>query len=155
MSMKQKDAVRIALLAAAEQGLEGDAATTFAVEQVKAGLMTGEIGHSKGFTDEAKAKSYARSLIANWRKKDKELTGGVPYVPATRRGPQVKDETLKKLLAAKKSLEANKQDPALIAQVEAKIQERRDVLAAEKASSKVQSLDETMATLESLGVISA
>lgn len=150
--VKQKDAVFTAFQIAIEQGLEGTVARDFAVEQVKAGLMAGEIEHSKGALDEKTAQSYARSLVSNWTKKDERLNGGAKYVPATKRGPQVKDETLKALQTNLKSLKANNADPELIARVEAAMEERRAHLAAEKAQSKVQSLDETLASLQALGI---
>lgn len=165
--MKQKDAVFAAITAAQEQGLEGDAARNFAVEQVKQGLMDGTIQHSAGqITDEKRAQGYARSLVSNWLKKDERLNGGTKYVPATKRGPILKDETLRKIVEARKSLEVNLNalrtsggDPDLIARVEAALEqtrtkeaERREALAAEKAQSKVQSLEETMANLEALGI---
>lgn len=154
MSIKQKDAVFNAIQAASEQGLEGDQLTTFAVEQVKQGLMSGEVQHSKGnMSDEKAALSYARSLVSNWRKKDERLTGGVKYVPATKRGPIMKDETLRKLNDSLKSLRVNDPDNAeLIGKVEAAIDARKSQLAAEKAASKVQSLDETLAALADLGI---
>lgn len=150
--MKQKDGVFAAIMAAQEQGLEGDAAHNFAVEQVKAGLMTGEIIHSKGQLDEKAARSYAGSLISNWKKKDDRLNGGVKYEPSVKRGPQVKDELLKTLNTNLKSLRANNADSELIGRVEAAIEARREAINAEKAATKVQSLDETLASLESLGI---
>lgn len=151
---KQKDAVFAALSAASTQGLEGENATNFAVEQVKTGLMTGEIIHSKGtFTDEKAAQSYARSLVSNWRKKDERLNGGAKYVPATKRGPIMKDEMLKKLNDSLKSLRINQpENHELIGRVEAAIEARKAVIANEKQASKVQSLDETLAALQDLGI---
>lgn len=153
MTVKQKDAVYAALVLAQSQGLEGDAARNFAVEQVKIGLMSGEVQHTKGaFTDEARAMSYSRSLIANWLKKDERLNGNVPYVPAKPRGPQVKDEALKALNENLKSLKAHSADSDLIARVESAINAKKAELAAEKGKSKVQSIEETMASLEALGI---
>lgn len=150
--MKQKDAVYAALEAAQAEGHQGDEATEFAVEKVKQGLMSGEIAHSKGQLDEKAARSYAGSLISNWKKKDPRLNGGVQYVPETKRGPQVKDELLRTLSTNLKSLKANNADAELIARVEAAIENRRAEVQAEKAATKVQSLDETMASLEALGI---
>lgn len=154
MAMKQKDAVFAAFNAGQQQGLEGEALKSFAAEQIKQGLMSGEVSHKEGpVTDEAKATKYAKSLISNWTKKDERLTNGVKYVPATRRGPQVKDETLKKLNESLKSLKVHSPDNmTLITSVQAKIDERKAQLAAEKAGSKVQTLEEAMATLAELGV---
>jgi hypothetical protein len=152
--MKQKDAVFAAMTAGSEQGLTGDDQINFAVEQVKTGLMSGEIVHSKGpFTDEKAARSYAGSLVSNWKKKDVRLTGGVKYTPETKRGPIVKDETLKKLNDSLKSLRINQPNNSdLIGRVEAAIEERRSQLAAAKAQTKVQTLDETLAALQELGI---
>jgi len=150
--MKQKDAVFAAITLAATNGLEGDSAHDFAVEQVKIGLMTGEVEHSKGQLDEKAAKSYAGSLISNWKKKDKRLNGGVDYTPTTKRGPQVKDERLKELNDNLKALKAHSADMTIITRVESAIEARRAELSAEKAASKVQSLDETLASLQALGI---
>lgn len=155
MAMKQKDAVFAAFNAGQQQGLEGEALKSFAAEQVKQGLMSGEVSHKEGaITDEAKATKYAKSLISNWTKKDDRLTNGVKYVPATRRGPQVKDDVLKKLNESLKSLKVHDAgNMTLISSVEAKIAERKAQLAQEKAGSKVQTLEETMAALAEIGVI--
>lgn len=154
MATKQKDAVFTALETARSQGLEGDAAREFAVEQVTQGLIAGEVQHSAGkVEDPKKAKSYARSLVANWLKKDDRLNGGVKYVPETKRGPQVKDEQLKKLNAALKSLEVNDpENTETIERVRNAINARKTQLAAEKAATKVQSMDEALATLSELGI---
>lgn len=154
MATKQKDAVFAALETARGQGLEGDSLREFATEVLAQGLMTGEIVHSKGaITDPKKAKSYAGSLISNWTKKDTRLTNGVKYVPETKRGPILKDEKLKDLTVAMKSILVNQPTNAeLIARVQAAIDERRAEVAATKAATKVQSMDEALATLESLGI---
>jgi hypothetical protein len=150
--MKQKDAVYAALEAAQAEGHQGDEAIAFAVEKVKQGLMDGTIQHSKGALDEKSARSYAGSLISNWRKKDTRLNGGVQYVPETKRGPQVKDEQLRTLKANLDSLKAHGADEDLIARVEAAYEARKAQVQAEKAASKVQSLDETLASLQALGI---
>lgn len=152
--IKQKEAVFAALAAAGEQGLEADAATAFAVEQVKTGLMAGEVQHSSGaITDPKKAESYAKALISNWLKKDERLNGGAKYVPTNRRGPIMKDERLKALSESLKSLKVNQPgNTDLIARVEAAIDARKTELASAKATSKVQTLDETLASLQELGI---
>lgn len=151
--IKQKDAVFSALEAARGQGLEGDAVREFAIEQVAQGLMAGEVQHSKGALDPKRAASYAGSLVSNWTKKDTRLTNGVKYVPETRRGPIVKDDTLIKLNGSLKSLEVNQPDNTdLIERVRGAIEARKAEIAATKAATKVQSMDEALATLESLGI---
>lgn len=150
--MKQREAVFAAIEAGQTQGLTGDELRAFAVEQVKQGLMAGQISHSKGQLDEAKAQSYARSLYSNWTKKDDRLNGGVKYEPKTKRGPLVKDEQLKALKANLDSLKAHSADADLIARVEAAYNARKEQVQAEKAASKVQSLDETLASLQALGI---
>jgi hypothetical protein len=154
MAIKQKDAVYAAFQAGREQGLEGNSLRDFAVEQVKVGLMSGEVAHSEGqFADEKKAQTYARSLVSNWAKKDERLNGGAKYVPTTRRGPQVKDDELKKLNEALKSLRVHDSgNMALISQIEQRMAARKQSLQAEKAGAKVQTLEETMAALEGLGI---
>lgn len=150
--MKQKDAVFAAITLAQTNGLEGDAAHNFAVEQVKLGLMSGEVEHSKGQLDEKGARSYAGSLISNWKKKDKRLNGGVDYTPSTKRGPQVKDERLKELNGNLKALRAHGADMTIISRVESAIEARREELQAEKSASKVQSIEDTFASLAALGI---
>lgn len=154
MATKQRDAVFLAIMAAREAGFEGGAENDFATQQVKTGLMTGEIVHSKGaISDEKVATVYARSLISNWRKKDDRLNGGVKYAPTTKRGPIMKDETLKKLSDSLKSLKIVQPDNMdLITRVESAISSRRELLASQKAATKVQSLDETLAALADLGI---
>lgn len=155
MAIKQKDAVFAAFQAAQNQGLEGNDARAFAVEQVKVGLMSGEIQHSEGqIADEKKATTYARSLVSNWSKKDERLNGGAKYVPTTKRGPQVKDPLLKQLSESLKSVKVHDAgNMQLISAIEAKMAERREQLAQEKASTKVASLEETMAALSELGIV--
>lgn len=150
--MKQKEAVFAAITLATTQGLEGDSAHDFAVEQVKLGLMSGEVEHSKGNLDEKSAKSYAGSLISNWKKKDTRLNGGLKYEPSTKRGPQVKDERLKELNDNLKALKAHSADMTIVSRVETAIEARRAELNAEKSASKVQSLDDTFASLAALGI---
>lgn len=150
--MKQKDFVKQAILACMSQGLEGDALNSAASESIKTGLVTGECEHSKGPMDEKTAKSYAKSLVGNYLKKDKDLNGGVKYEPTTRRGPIVKDQRLKDLKTSLKALEANSASPELIAQVTTAIATREAELEAEKTTSKLPSLEETMAKLAELGI---
>lgn len=152
MSMKQKDAVFQAIEAARGQGLEGDQAREFAVRTIATGLMNGSVSHSKGQLDEKSATSYASSLFSNWTKKDTRLTNGVKYVPENKTGPRVKDEALKKLSAALKSLEANGGNHDLIERTKAAIATRKEQIAAAKATAKAISIDEALANLAELGI---
>jgi 2-oxoglutarate dehydrogenase complex dehydrogenase (E1) component-like enzyme len=153
MSMKQKDAVFQALETARGQGLEGDQAREFAVRMIATGLMNGSVSHSKGQLDEKRAVSYAGSLVSNWTKKDTRLTNGVKYVPENRTGPRVKDETLKKLTAALKSLEVNNpENIELIERTKSAIATRKEQITTAKASAKAISIDEALASLAELGI---
>ena len=149
--MKQNEAVYAAYKAGTEQGLTGPELKAFAVAQVKAGLMDGTISHKAGRLDEKDALSYSRQLVQNWFKKDEKIAG-VKYTPTFRRGPQVKDEQLKKLKAAHKALVAHNADPKLISDVEAAINKRKAEVEAQKAQSKVLSIDETINILAELGI---
>lgn len=153
--IKQKEAVFAAYTAGIEAGLEhgSDALFDQVAASVAAGIFNGEVEYGKDRTDEKAVRSYSRSVTSNWFKKDQRISGA-KYVPATRRGPQVKDERLKALIANLKSLKAHDSqvDMTLIQRVEAAIAARKSELAAEKAASKVQSLEETMASLEALGI---
>jgi hypothetical protein len=150
--MKQKDFVKQAIMAAIAAGLSAEALNSAAAETIKNGLISGECEHSKGPMDEKAAKSYAKSLVGNYLKKDKDLNGGVKYEPTTRRGPIVKDQRLKDLKTSLKALEANSASPELIAQVTTAIATREAELEAEKTTSKLPSLEETMAKLAELGI---
>ena len=153
MSITQKEAVFQAITDGQTQGFTGNDLKAFAVEQVKSGLMSGEVEYKNDRTDEKACTNYARALYSNWTKKDTRLNGGAKYVPATIRGPQVKDEQLKKLTESLKSIKVNAPGESdLIARVEAAIEARKAELHATKAQSKVQSLDETFAALAELGI---
>src|SRR5581483_7039528 len=91
--MKQKDAVFAAYQAAVANGMEhgSDALYEQVAAVVQAGIASGEVDYGKDRTKESEVKSYARSLVSNWFKKDERISGA-KYVPATRRGPQIKDE---------------------------------------------------------------
>ncbi len=151
--MKQKDAVFAAYTAGIEAGLTAGSDQLFdhVASQVQAGIASGEVEYGKDKDDEKAVKSYSRSLTSNWFKKDERISGA-KYVPATKRGPQVKDEVLKGLNTNLKSLRAHNADMELISRVEAAIEARRAEIAQQKASSKVQSLEETLASLEQLGI---
>lgn len=149
--MKQKQFVKEAILAAIALELEGAALISHASELVMNGLMSGECEFS-GAIDEKRAKSYSKSVVGNYLKKDKDLNGGVKYTPANPRGPIVKDQRLKDLKTSLKALQANGVDSGLIAQIETAILIRETEVDSEKATSKLPSLEETMAKLAELGI---
>jgi len=152
--VKQKDSVFAAFTSGVEAGLEpgSDALFNHMAAEVENGIRAGEVDYTKSRSDEKIVRTYSRSLISNWTKKDIRLTNGVKYVPATKRGPQVKDETLKALNTSLKSLKAHGGDMSLISRVETAIEQRRDSIQTAKAATKVQSLDQTLETLMSLGI---
>jgi len=151
--MKQNEAVRTFIAQADAQGLTDKARRDFAVEQVRLGILSGEIGYNKDKTDEKVVARYASSLVGNWLKKDVTLNGGVKYVPETKRGPQIKDERLIELNANLKSLRAHGSDMTLISRVEDAITARKAQLAAEKETTKVKSIEETNESLRALGLL--
>lgn len=152
-SIKQKDAVFAAYQAGREQGLEHGSDQLFesVAGLVQAGIANGDVDYSKDRANEKEVKAYARSLTSNWFKKDERISGA-KYVPATRRGPMIKDETLKALSENLKSLKAHSADMTIIQRVEQAIQQRRQQLAAQKDKSKVQTMEETLASLAELGI---
>ena len=152
--MNQKETVFNAFQGATNEGLTGTAHTAFVIDQIACDLTSGECAHSKGpITDEKEARKYAGALLSNWKKKDTRLSGGVAYVPATPRGPQVKDGLLKQLNGNLKSLKAHGvEDMDLITRVEAAIATRREELAAAKGIAKVQPIEDAMAELAALGI---
>lgn len=152
--MKQKDFVKMVVLACMTEGLTGEALTSTACERVKNGLMSGECEHGSPTIreDEKEAKSYAKAVVGNYIKKDKDLNGGVKYEPKSKRGPIIKDPELKELKVVLKALEANKADTNLIYAVQTKIVEKEAAIEANKATSKLPSLDDAMAILTKLGI---
>lgn len=151
--MKQSEAVRTFINQADSQGLTDKARRDFAVENVKIGLLDGSIAYGKDRTDEKAVSIYASSVVGNWLKKDTTLNGGVKYEPATKRGPQVKDEQLIALNANLKSLRVLSPDNMdLIGRVESAIEARKAILAQAKETTKVQSLEDTLASLEAMGI---
>lgn len=124
-----------------------------AVDAVTQGLLTGTCPHGDEIvrTDERKARSYAKAVINNALKKDKEFNGGVKYTPAAPRGPR-SDSQLRKLDKAVSDLELAGADAEMIAAVKASVEERKAQIAAENAESGVKTLDEIKAELAKLGV---
>ncbi len=154
--IKQKEAVFAAYQAGINNGLAAGSEPLFdhVASQVEAGIRAGEVDYSKDRNDEKTVKSYSRSVTSNWFKKDDRISGA-KYVPATKRGPQVKDDMLRKLNTSLKSLKAQAPgtvDMNLIQRVEAAIEERKAQVASTKAASKVQSIDDAMNTLAELGI---
>jgi hypothetical protein len=151
--IKQKEAVFNAYQTGINNGLQhgGDQLFEAVAADVSQQIAAGGVEYGKDRSDEKAVKSYGRALTSNWFKKDERISGA-KYVPATRRGPQVKDDTLKKLSSSLKALKIHNGDMTLIAKVEAAVETRRAELQAAKASSKVQSLDDTLQALEELGI---
>lgn len=151
--MKQKDAVVTFFNQGTTAGHTGEALNSFIVDNLTAGFVAGEIEHKKGRLEEKKARSYAGSLLSNWKKKV-DLTSGakIDYVPANPRGPLVKDPTLVTLKTSIASLKANNGSPELIARAEAAYAARKAEVDAAKATSKVIPMEEALAQLENLGV---
>lgn len=150
--IKQKEAVFAAFALGREQGLQDAQLINFAVEQVRSGIAGGDVGYEKDRSNEKQVASYSKALVSNWLKKDPRLNGGTKYVPATKRGPQIKDETLKALTENLKSLKAHNADMTIIQRVEKAVEDRRAQVAAAKSASKVQTMEETLASLEALGI---
>lgn len=151
--IKQKEAVYAAYQSGVNNGLEhgSDQLFDFVAGQMQTGITDGTVDYSGDRGDEKKVKSYSRSVTSNWFKKDERISGA-KYVPATKRGPQVKDELLRTLNVNLKSLKANNADMTLISRVEHAIEARKSEIAATKQASKVQSMDETLASLQALGI---
>ena len=152
MTITQKESVFQSYQEGVSQGLSGQDLKSFVVEKIKDGLMSGEVEYKNDRTDEKSVINYSRALYSNWMKKDPRLNGGTKYVPQTTRGPRTTDESLKSLESSLKSLKVHNADPDLISRVENAIETRRNELQLQKSQSKVQSLEETMSTLESLGI---
>jgi hypothetical protein len=122
-----------------------------AVEQVAAGLRSGECPCGKTLEDEKDIIQYAKAVVKNYAKKSKLLNGGVDYVPANPRGPR-DSETTKKLKAALAAAKAHKLPQATLTAIEAKIAAQIESEKAAKSKDKVMSEDELLATLESAGI---
>jgi hypothetical protein len=121
-------------------------------ESVAAGLASGEVEHDNRtlMSDPKEALRYAGALCSNWFKRDERISGGAKYAPATARGPQVRDELLKKLTTARKSAAVH--NPALLAVIDERIAARRSELSAAKSKSKVIPLGEALESLKALGI---
>jgi hypothetical protein len=103
----QKEAVYKGFESGKELNLSGKELIVHATTIVQQGLMAGEVEHStpeKFLNNEKESKRYASALVLNWFRRDLRISGGVKYVPTTRRGPIVKNVELKDLLAAQRKL---------------------------------------------------
>ena len=137
-----------------DKGLKFDGAVVFTKEQKTEigdllALMhrNGEIdiGSEKERKDPAK---YFRSTVSNYCRKDERFNGGIDYEPKTKKGPRKSKEltALEGLLAAV-SLGS---DQAVIAQVQAELDARLAIDAAEKNKDKeinLTHLDPAMAEI--------
>lgn len=151
--IKQKEAVFAAYTDGRNSGLEHGSEQLFehVAAMVQSGIANGEVDYGKDRANEKQVKSYARSLTSNWFKKDDRIAG-TKYVPATKRGPQIKDENLKLLTQALKSLKAHNADMTVITRVEEAIKTRRDELSSLKDKSKVMPVEDALAALADLGL---
>jgi hypothetical protein len=151
--VSQKECVYNAVQSAIKEGLTGKDIAKFAVEQVAEDLMSGECAHKQGPLPEDEAKRYAVGLVGNWLKKDTRINAtGLKYEPGEKRGPQLKDPTLKDLVANLKSLKVHKADETLIARVEEAVSARKALIAEQKGAAKVRPIEEVMADLAAKGI---
>ena len=149
--MNQKEFVKASIMANMT-GEGGQLNFDAAVSIVTQALLTGDCPHGNPEvrTDEKKAKSYAKAVVENYRKKDKDLNGGTKYVPENPRGPRG-DSKLKELNKVIDDLVAIGADSQMIEAVAAAAEARRNEIAAAK-TTKVKTLDEIKADLVALGV---
>jgi hypothetical protein len=155
--MKQKESVLFYHAQAAEQGLTGKDLEAFIATEIFHGIRAGDVECKKTYIkdDEKECMRYAKSLVSNHFKKAPELNGGIKYVPATVRGPIIKDEMLKELnvnLKALKALENADENliqavEAAIAQRQAQVDEAKQVSKKEKALPSVDQIKEELAKL--------
>lgn len=141
----QKDAVFNAIKSVLEANNihfeEGSSAGSLMTKELRAevnstlveGFQSGSIELDSPKT-EKELKAYASGLQSNWLKKDKRLNGGVAYMPknpGSRTGqndPQIK---------ALRALLSTKTDPAEIEEIQGYIDQRLEVLAANKKTKSV------------------
>ena len=124
MKMKQKDAVRQALLNVCG---EQEGAFTPSKEQraqvnqvLFEGFKAGSIELSKTYDDKG-LKSYVSGLQSNWLRKDKELNGGVQYQP---KNPGSRTGQKDPQIVAMRMLQATQTDPARKAEIQEFIDKR-------------------------------
>jgi hypothetical protein len=153
--IKQKDVVFAAFMSIVGEGKTVADATETQRQQVKEQVASQLHDGSCDWDDPDKSPEhclrYAGSLVSNWFKKDPRLNGVGKYTPKTRRGPLVKDEELKKLIAARDSAVVLGRTE-VVPQLESRIAQRKEQLKLEKAKTKVLSQDELAATLTELGL---
>ena len=150
--MNQKEFVKASIMAnmTAEGGQLNFEACVSAITQ---GFLTGDCPHKNEAvrTDEKAARSYAKAVVNNYLKKDKDLNGGVKYAPENPRGPRG-DSKLKELNKVIDDLVAIGADSQMIEAVAAAAEARRNEIAATKNVKVVKTLDEIKADLVALGV---
>lgn len=151
--MKQKESVVHFNAIGTEQGLTGKDLEAFVVTEVFHGLQAGDIEHKNPAMkdDEKECKRYAKALVSNHYKKAKELNGGIKYVPATTRGPIIKDVMLKELTEVLKQIEGREGADQLVSDTRFLIETRKAELEALKpaktSAKKVFTLEEIQASL--------
>ena len=138
--MKQSECV-VAIIKAvrtSNPGLSAEDTRLECVNTVAAGLQDGTIpwGETDAVKqDDAKCLGYAKGLVSNYSKKNKELNGGVAYTPATKRGPQ--DEMLSQLKTLIAAAKVHK--PDAVDALQARFEARKSELIAARTTSKVMS----------------
>ena len=149
--MNQKQFVKASIMANMT-GEGGQLNFEAAVGAIAIGLMSGDCphGNEEVRTNEKKATSYAKAVVNNYLKKDKDLNGGVKYAPENPRGPR-DDSKLKQLESTIGVLEAAGETATLEA-VKAAIEARKAEIEAAKTTKVGKSLDQIKADLLAMGV---
>lgn len=152
--MSQKEFVKASILANMT-GEGGQLNFTAAVTAIVTGLMSGDCPHGNPEVraDEKKATSYAKAVVNNYLKKDKDLNGGIKYAPENPRGPRG-DSKLKELNKVIDDLVLIGADAQMIEAVAAAADARRIEIEAAKGTkaASMKTLDEIKADLVKLGV---
>lgn len=146
--MKQSECVVnvIKAVRASNPNMTVDQVREEAVNTVAAGLQAGNIpwGETDAVKqDDKKCLGYAKSLVSNYSKKNKELNGGVSYAPSTKRGPQ--DEMLSQLKTLIQAAKVHK--PEAVDALQARFESRKAELIQQRAGSKVMSLADLQVAL--------
>src|SRR5271166_4772439 len=117
MSMKQKDAVFNAVVAASGTSEFSEAVTLSKDVRNKVqaslvqGFQAGEITYQGDASNKQKLTSYVSGLVSNWLRKDRRLNGNITYVaknPGTRSGSGDDSVKAMRLLLATITDEADK-----------------------------------------------
>lgn len=146
--MKQSECV-VAIIKAVRDsnpGLSFEDVRAESINTVAAGLQDGTIPWAESASvkqDDKKCLGYAKSLVSNYSKKNKELNGGVAYIPATKRGPQ--DEMLSQLKTLIAAARVHK--PDAVDALQARFEARKSELIAARTTSKVMSASDLAAAL--------